>query len=140
MKKKRRIPWKLIALSFLMGIYPLFVFIYTWTHVFRSELEGGRHGPLDAYRHSLASAVVSYTLNERLVKVTTRLMESGHKNSNRMDGHNNRIGARIGSSSKSFRELEPAVRQVVLDGAVDSSNPNQITWLPKEKWKSGRIW
>ena len=36
------------ALALAPGIYPLFVFGYTWTHVFGSELEGGRHGPLDA--------------------------------------------------------------------------------------------
>ena len=140
MKKKHKALRKFSALAFALGIYPLFVLSYTWTHVFGSDLEGGRHGPLDAYRHTLASAVVSYTLHERLVNVTTHFMESGSKNSNRMDGHNNRIGARIGTEAKSFRELEPAVRQVVLEGTVDSSDPNRITWLPKEKWRSARIW
>ena len=72
--------------------------------------------------------------------VTTSLMESKGKDSNMMDSHNNLIGARIGIKSKSFLELEPSVRQRVLDGTVNSTDANQITWLPKEKWHDGRIW
>jgi hypothetical protein len=67
-------------------------------------------------------------------------MESRGKISNKMDIHNNRIGSRIGASSNSFGELEPAVRKSVLNGAADSRDTNQITWLPKEKWRDGRIW
>ena len=140
MKNKRKILRRLAVLVLLLSIYPLCVLVYTWSHVFRSDLEGGRQGPLDAYRHALASAVVSYTLNERAVYLMTGLMESGGKDSNKMDRHNNRIGAQIGTDSKSFRELEPSVRQSVLDGAINSTDTNQITWLPKELWRDGRIW
>ncbi|MGV3755093.1 MAG: hypothetical protein ACO1QS_06900 [Verrucomicrobiota bacterium] len=83
---------------------------------------------------------MSYTLDERAVYLMTGLMESSGKDSNKMDSHNNRIGAQIGSNSKSFRELEPSVRQIVLGGAVNSADTNQITWLPKEMWRDGRIW
>jgi hypothetical protein len=140
MKTRRKILLRLGALVLLLSIYPLCVLIYTWSYVFRSNLEGGRNGPLDAYRHALASAVVSYTLDERAVYLITSLMESRDKDSNKMDRHNNRIGAHIGAKSKSFHELEPSVRQCVLDGAANSTDTNQITWLPKERWRRGRIW
>lgn len=139
-KKKRRLLLIFGALAGVVSIYPLFVLLYTWSCVFRSDLEGGGNGPLDAYRHALASAVVSYTLGERVVGVVTRVMESKGKDSNKMDRHNNRIGAQIGARSKSFWELEPAVRERVLDGVVDSSNENQITWLSKERWRRGGLW
>jgi len=67
-------------------------------------------------------------------------METKGKDSNRMDSHNNLIGARIGSKSKSFLDLEPSVRKRVLDGTVNSTDENQITWLPKEKWSDARVW
>ncbi|HEY1170679.1 MAG TPA: hypothetical protein VGH19_04850 [Verrucomicrobiae bacterium] len=140
MKNKRKILWRLAAVALLLSIYPLCVLGYTWTHVFRSDFEGGRHGPLDAYRHALASAVVSYTLDEQAVYLMTALMESGGKDSNRMDRHNNRLGAQIGASAKSFRDLEPSVRQSVLAGSVNTTDTNQITWLPKDLWRAGRIW
>ena len=140
MKTKRKLLLRLTALTVLLSIYPLSVLTYTWTCVFRSDLEGGRHGPLDAYRHALASAVVPYTLHERAVDLITTLMESRGKDSNKMDRHNNRIGAQIGASSKSFHDLEPAVRQSVQNGTINSTNANQITWLPTEKWRRARIW
>lgn len=139
-KNKRKTLLKLGAVALLISVYPLSVLFYTWGCVLRSDLEGGRHGPLDAYRHALASAVVSYTLGERPVRLVTRLMESRGKDSNAMDTRNNRIGARIGIDSTSFRNLEPTVRQAVSNGSINSTNTNQITWLPKEKWKSGRLW
>ena len=140
MTTRRKILLRLGAFAVLLGIYPLCVLIYTWSCVYRSNLDGGRHGPLDAYRHALASAVVAYTLDERAVYLITSLMESRDKASNKMDSRNNRIGARVGARSKSFHELEPSVRQYVLDGNANSTNTNQITWLPKEKWRKGRIW
>ena len=140
MRRKIKIVLRISALMGLLTIYPLCVLIYTWSCVFRSDLQGGRHGPLDAYRHALASAVVSYTLNPAAVDVITRLMESRGNDSNDMDIRNNRLGAQIGANSKSFRELEPAVRQFVLNGAVNSTDTNQITWLPKQKWRDGRLW
>jgi len=134
-KNKRKILLRLGALTALLSIYPCFVLIYTWNFVYRSNLEGGRNGPLDAYRHALASAVVSHTLGEWAVNLMTSLMESGGKDSNTMDSHNNRIGAHLGATSKSFAVLEPSVRQLVANGAVNSTDTNQITWLPKEKWR-----
>ena len=136
--KKRR--WKRGALVLVLSIYPLFVLLYVWSYVFRSDLDGGRNGPLDAYRHTLASSVVAYTLDERVVDLVTRLMESGNKNSNKMDIHNNRIGAQIGAQAQSFLELEPAVRRAVLDGAINSPQANQITWLPEKSWRDSRFW
>lgn len=88
----------------------------------------------------LRCAVVSYTLGERAVDLISGPMESGGKDSNSMDRHNNRIGAEIGVRSKSFHDLEPAVRESILNGAANSTDTNQITWLPKEKWRNGRIW
>ena len=140
MTKKRKILLRLGAAGLLLSIYPLFVMTYTGCCVFRSNLEGGRHGPLDAYRHALASAIVSYTLDARAIDLINALMESSGKDSNKMDRHNNRIGSRIGANSKSFRELEPAVLKYVLNGTVNSIDTNQITWLPNEKWRDGRIW
>ncbi len=139
MKKKKRLR-NLGVFALVLSLYPACVLIYTWSCVFRSDFEGGRHGPLDAYRHALASAVVSYSLGEWAVEWTTEMMEAGGRDSNRMDRHNNRIGAGIGSRAKSFAELEPSVRQHVLDGTVHSTDPHRITWLPKEEWSDGRIW
>lgn len=140
MKKVSRWLRRLAVLVVVVSLYPLFVLGYTWYHVFRSDLEGGRHGPLDGYRHALASAVVSYTLDERAVALVTAVFESRGKESNRMDSHNNRIGARIGSGSASLAELESAVRRRVLAGTVRASNPDQITWLPRERWRDARFW
>ena len=106
----------------------------------RSDLPGGRHGHLDAYRHSLASATVSYTLGEWAVNLVTSVFEWDDKDSNGMDRHNNRIGAGIGSRVESFHEIEPAVLQSVRKGAVNAANSNQITWLPANKWRDGRFW
>ncbi|MGD9782552.1 MAG: hypothetical protein AB7V14_10435 [Kiritimatiellia bacterium] len=128
------------VLVVLLGVYPAMVLMYTWSCVLRSDLRGGRHGPLDAYRHALASSVVSYTLNESAVNLITVLFESKGKASNRMDSHNNRIGASLGTRAASFRDLEPTVRQSVLNGAVDAADLDQITWLPENKWRDGWIW
>ncbi len=140
MKKNRKPFLKLAAIGFAICIYPLCVLIYTWTCVFQSDLEGGRGGPLDAYRHTLASAVVSYTVGEWGVNLTTFLMESRGKDSNKMDRHNNQIGAKIGTHAKSFKELEPTVRKRVQAGAAYSKDKNQSTWLEKERWRDGKIW
>ena len=81
--------------------------VFTWSHVLRSDLKGGRHGQLDAYRHALASATVSYTVGEWAVSLTTWVFESGGKDSNKMDIHNNRIGAKIGSAPNRSVILSP---------------------------------
>lgn len=121
-------------------IYPAFVIGYTWTHVLRSDLEGGRHGPLDAYRHTLASAVVSHTLGEWAVELVTAVFESSGKDSNKMDRKNNSIGAAIGRSAGSFGELEPRVRKQVSEGSELSDVAGQITWLPSDRWRESKLW
>ena len=128
------------AALLLLSAYPGFVLAYTWNHVLRSDLPGGRHGPLDAYRHTLASAVVAYALGPRTVEWVTTVMERGRKASNAMDRHNNRIGAAIGSRAASFSEIEPAVRAQVVQGTVEASSPGQTTWLPPELWRRTRLW
>lgn len=140
MNKKRKTSRRLYALAALLSIYPVSVLVFTWSHVSRSDLEGGRHGQLDAYRHALASATVSHTLGEWAVDLVTCIFEWNDKQSNEMDRHNNRIGASIGSNVKSFREIEPAVRRAVLNGTVDSDDLDQITWLSSNKWRDGRFW
>lgn len=139
MNKKKIMKWG-VVLALLASIYPAFVLGFTWSFVLKSDLQGGKNGPLDAYRHTLASAVVSYTIGKSAVRLFTELVESRHKNSGIMDRHNNLIGASIGSECKSFRELEPAVHQAVLNGSVDSKEPWQITWLPEKEWHEGRFW
>ena len=139
MKKKR---WllRLVVLAVILLVYPALVLGYTWTCVLRSDLEGGRHGPLDAYRHALASAVVSHTLGEWAVNLVTTAFESSGKESNRMDRKNNSIGATIGRSSESFAEIERRVREQVISGAELSEVDGQITWLPKERWRDSKLW
>jgi len=140
MKKNRKLLWRLFTLTALLGAYPFCVLAFTWSHVLRSDLKGGRHGQLDAYRHALASATVSYTLGEWAVNLTTSAFEWDDKDSNKMDRHNNKIGAKIGSRVESFREIEPTVLRSVMNGAVDAADSNQITWLPSSKWREGRLW
>lgn len=124
----------------MAGIYPLSVLTFTWNCVLHSDLEGGRHGPLDAYRHALASSVVSYTIGAWAVNLITFVFESGSKDSNGMDRHNNRLGARLGADSHSFSSLERTVRQSVSKGGVHATDVNQITWLPEEKWRDSKLW
>lgn len=137
---KRTIFRRCLVIALLLCVYPVFVIGFTWSHVLRSEWKGGRHGPLDAYRHALASATVSYTLGEWAVSLTTWACEWGGKDSHQMDIHNNRIGAAIGSRCSSFRELEPAVRQAVLQGGTSAMGPDRITWLAPERWHDGKLW
>lgn len=138
--KMRRKLLRLSSVLVALLAYPVCVFAYTWNCVLKSDFEGGRHGQLDAYRHALASATVSYTLGEWAVSLTTLVFESGGKDSNKMDIQNNLIGARIGSTTDSFRGIESAVRQSVLDGDVSATKPDQITWLPPVQWRDSKFW
>ena len=108
MPSKRTRPWlrRLALLALVLATYPTFVLTYTWSHVLQSPLPGGRHGPLDAYRHTLASAVVSHTLHPRVVSWVNAVMEHQGKRSNAMDIHNNLIGARIGARAVRFAEID----------------------------------
>ena len=136
----RRLLIPIIAAVLLAPAYPAFVFAYTWSHVVRSNLSGGWNGPLDAYRHTLASAVVGFTLGPRAVTWATWAMESAGNDANRMDRHNNLIGADIGAHAHSLSDIEPAVHAQVLRGAVNASDPRQVTWLPPARWRASRFW
>lgn len=139
---KRR--WKLLSVAasvcMIFATYPTFVLGYTWIKVAQSDLPGGRHGPLDAYRHTLASAIVSYTLNEGVVERVSGVMEHQEIATHRMDRHNNRIGASIGSKAKSFWEIEPAVAKRVAKGKLMARDSDQSTWLPKAMWGDRKMW
>lgn len=136
----RKLLRRLGIIGLILGVYPVCILVFTWSHVLKSDFEGGRHGKLDAYRHALASAAVSYTSGEWAVDFTTWIFESNEKDSNTMDTHNNRIGANLGSEAVSFRNIEPAVRHAVLNGKVSAVDPKQITWLPPTKWSDGKLW
>jgi len=130
-----------IAVAVLVvSAYPAFVLGYTWSHVAGSSLPGGRHGPLDAYRHTLASAVVAFTLSPRAVEWVTSAMERRSTDANLMDRHNNQIGAAIGMRAHSFGEIEPAVQAQVQGGAIDAGDAGQVTWLPPERWRKSLLW
>jgi len=129
-----------MSAALLLSAYPAFVLGYTWSHVARANLQGGKMGPLDAYRHTLASAVVAFTLSPRAVDLTTWVMEGSADPADQMDRHNNRIGAAIGSGARSFRDLAPAVHEKVAGGAVNASDADQVTWLPPELWRQGLFW
>jgi hypothetical protein len=137
---RRKLIRRIFIIAAVLSIYPASVLTFTYIHVFKSDFEGGRHGKLDAYRHTLASATISYTIGEWAVSFATNIMEFGSKESNKMDRHNNRLGGKIGSTVQSFSELEPAVRKSIEGGTVMSSDPDQSTWLPPEKWSHARMW
>ncbi len=139
-RRKRTWLIRLALTALAMGAYPAFVLTYTWSHVSQSPLPGGRHGPLDAYRHTLASAVVSHTLHPRVVSWVNAVMEHQGKRSNAMDIHNNLIGARIGARAVRFAEIEPRVARSVAEGRVDAPSPTRTTWLPEEAWQECLAW
>lgn len=127
-------------LALILAVYPSIVLAYAWTHVLQSDLPGGRHGPLDAYRHTLASALVAYTVGTPAVELVTQIMERSNKRSSVMDRHNNRLGAKIGATAQSLSAIEPAVAASVANGQINSTNANQTTWLPQEDWRQGKLW
>ncbi len=121
----------------LLVAYPVFVLVAVYTQFFAAGLPGGRNGPADAYRHSLASAIVAYTLSPRCVDWVTAVMERGGQGnaSRAMDAHNNRIGARIGAESGSWTSMQQAVLAAVNNGAIDATSPEQITWRAPHAWQ-----
>ena len=48
------------ALLVVLAVYPAGLLGYVWYHCWSTGLEGGKNGPLDAYRHALSSAMVAY--------------------------------------------------------------------------------
>ncbi|MBO9883192.1 hypothetical protein [Xanthomonas sp. D-109] len=132
----RRWRWPATALL-VLAAYPAFVLGAVYPQWLSAGLPGGRDGPADAYRHSLASAVVAYTLSPRCVDWVTAVMErDGHGNASRaMDAHNNRIGARIGATASSWAAMQREVRAAVDHGAIDARLPDQITWRAPAAWQ-----
>jgi len=124
------------ATCLVLAAYPTFVLGTVYAQWFRANLPGGRNGPADAYRHTLASATVAYTTSPRLVALVTRVMEDdGHGSAMRaMDAHNNRIGAQIGATARNWSEMQARVRAAIDAGQVQATDPDRITWLPRERW------
>lgn len=120
-----------------LGVYPAFVLGTVYATTLRSDLPGGRHGPKDAYRHSLASATVAYTGSPRWVEWVTAVMERGGDGGpyRAMDAHNNRIGARIGANAESWAGMRAAVLAAVEAGGIEAEDDDRITWLPPERWQ-----
>ena len=137
-KPARRRHWRrLLVVAVVLGAYPAFVMVVTYSQFFAVGLPGGRNGPADAYRHSLASAIVAYTASPRCVDWVTAVMErDGQGNAARaMDAHNNRLGARIGAAADSWNAMQQAVLAAVKNGAIDARSPDQITWLAPDAWQ-----
>ena len=135
MSRPRRL--RLIAVAvLLLSAYPAFVLGSVYAHWFHAGLPGGRNGPADAYRHALASATVAYTSSPRVVAWFTAVMERDGRGGDMraMDAHNNRIGASIGTRAGSWKQMQSDVLAAVRQGAVDATEPDRITWLPRERW------
>lgn len=132
----RRVRTGLLVVA-LLAAYPAFVLGTVYATTLRSDLPGGRHGPKDAYRHSLASATVAFTASPRWVEWVTAVMENGGEGdaARAMDAHNNRLGARIGARAASWTHMRAAVRAAVDEGGIAVEDPNRITWLPPEQWQ-----
>lgn len=130
--------WRMVlALGALLCAYPFALLVYVYGHTLTSGLPGNRHGPMDAYRHALASAFLAYTTSPRIVDIATAIMEYSSHPSSAMDRHNNAIGARIGADARSFSELQPRVLEQVRQGTVMAGDPQQVTWMPARTW--GRL-
>ena len=140
-REPRRLWRRLLIVGVLLGMYPAFVMTATYWRFFEADLPGGRNGPADAYRHSLASAIVAYTLSPRCVDWVMAMMERGGEGSaaRAMDAHNNRLGARIGATAGSWNAMQQAVLAAVKNGAIDAHagarSPEQITWLAPSAWQ-----
>jgi hypothetical protein len=132
----RRSKWPLVNIVAL-SLYPAFVLCTVYAATLRSDLPGGRHGPKDAYRHSLASAIVAYTGSPRWVEWVTAVMENGGRgdDARAMDAHNNLLGARIGAEAGSWTQMQADVLAAVRAGAVTVESQDRITWLPPERWR-----
>jgi hypothetical protein len=128
-----------LLVAALLAAYPLAVLAYVYWHSLTSGLPGPRHGPQDAYRHVLASAVVAYTTSPRVVHWVTAVMEFADHPSSHMDRHNNMIGAAIGAGAASFSELRQQSLARVRAGQVDASDPGRVTWLEPRHWRQWPI-
>jgi len=131
---------KLILAAVLLALYPVTLLGYVWFHCYSVDFGGGKNGQLDAYRHTLASAVLAYTLSPKAVQLVTAVMERKGSPADLMDRHNNAIGASIGTQARTFAEIEPTVLAEVKQGTVDATASMQTTWLPRERWRSSFFW
>lgn len=133
----RRHARRALLAALALALYPAFVLGTVYNATTHSDLPGGRHGPKDAYRHSLASAIVAYTGSPRWVEWVTYAMEGegGADPARAMDAHNNRIGARIGAEAESWDAMRTEILAAVERGGIDVDDPNRITWLPRERWQ-----
>ena len=113
----------------------------TYATVLRSGLPGGSDGPMDAYRHTLASAQLAYVFGPGSVRQFTALTERHpeRKKDDAMDTHNNLLGAAIGASGRSLREVRAEVLHRVESGGVNRADPRQVTWLPRRYWREGLL-
>lgn len=137
MNFNRALRWSLL-LALPVVAYPVFVLGSVYAYWFAADLPGGRNGPSDAYRHSLASATVAYTATPTFVEWVTAAMEDEQRSQmSAMDIHNNRIGARIGANAPSWKTMHEQVWAAVQAGEVNSADPDRITWLPPERWLRG---
>ena len=132
----KRLRWPL-SFALLVAAYPAFVLGTTYAHWLSLDLPGGRHGPSDAYRHSLASATVAYTGSSRWVDWVTAVMENGGRGdaARAMDAHNNRLGARIGARADNWTQMRADVLAAVQAGGAMVEDDDRITWLPPERWQ-----
>lgn len=135
---RRRWPLWLAAMA-AAAAYPAWVLGYVYWFSLTSGLPGPRHGPQDAYRHTLASAVVAYTTSPRIVYWITEVMEFADHPSSLMDRHNNHVGAAIGAGAESFAAIRPQVAARVQAGRIGARDPAQVTWLAPQYWREWPI-
>lgn len=137
-KKALELSLKLaVALALL---YVVLVLGFVWWHCYKSPLKAGANGPLDAYRHTFASAVVSYTTSPKVVVLVSSIMEYKNRPANLMDKHNNAIGVHIGQQVKSLDDIDALVVTKVKNGTVNATDSMQVTWLPPRYWGRGFLW
>jgi hypothetical protein len=142
--RRRRWRRRLVLVLALLAAYPLFVLGTTYTITLRSGLDGGRHGPCDAYRHCLASAIVAYSSSPRFVEWVTAAMEGDDRGaSHRMDAHNNGVGVRLAAGAANWSSLFASVRAAVDGGTVLDETfvgaSDRVVWLPAAQWRA-RWW
>lgn len=130
----------MIALLGILGLCSLSILLPVWIHVASVSFSGGKNGPLDAYRHTLASAYLAHAVGPSAVSIVTFLMESPSKADGVMDMHNNAIGATIGAKAASFSTIEPIVWDRIHTGSQHPKGPEQVLWLEEKLWSEGWLW
>ncbi len=132
---------KFILILVLLGsFYSAFLLSFVWWHCYTSGLQHGKNGPLDAYRHTLASAVLAYSISPKVVYLASTIMENKNQPANLMDKHNNKIGAQIGAHSSSLKAINIAVTAKIAHGCVNAKSTTQTTWLPQQYWRERLFW